>query len=55
VSTRPKKDAQITFRLPAADKRDLQEAADRRDRPHNWLAREIVLKWLTQERKRRQK
>lgn len=53
-STEPKNDAQITFRLPTADKKDLKEAAKDRKRPgHNWLARDIVLKWLAQERKRK--
>jgi len=49
----PKKDDQITFRIPNEDKRDLKDAARRRRRSgHNWLARDIVLKWLAQERKR---
>jgi predicted DNA-binding protein len=51
----PKNDDQITFRLPTAEKKDLKDAAERRHRTHNWLAREIVMKWLTQERKRRVK
>lgn len=55
VANRPKNDDQITFRIPAADKQDLKDAADKRHRAHNWLAREIVLKWLAKERKRRGK
>lgn len=50
--TRPKNDAQVTFRLPASDKRDLMAAAERRDRSHNWLVREIVLRWLRHQRRR---
>lgn len=50
---RPKLDDQITFRLHSADKRDLKTAAESMDRHHNWLARDIVLKWL--ERRRRRK
>jgi hypothetical protein len=52
---RPKNDDQITFRVPASDKRDLKIAAEHRDRTHNWLARDIVLKWLAKERKRRRR
>jgi len=52
----PKNDDQITFRIPSSDKRELKDAAKRRKRSgHNWLAREIVLRWLAQERKRRAK
>jgi len=48
-------DAQITFRLPKDKKLELIEAAKRRRGKHNWLARDIVLRWLDQDAKRRER
>lgn len=50
-----KKDTRITIRFTAAQAADLKAAAERRDRTVNWLSRQIVTTWLTQERKRRSK
>lgn len=49
---RPKLDDQITFRLSTADKQELLRQAEKLDRSHNWLARDIVIQWLNKRRRR---
>ncbi len=55
VVKQPKNDDQVSFRLPAAMKEELIDAAERRLRGYNWLARDILLKWLANERRRKKK
>lgn len=53
--SKPKLDDQITFRLTKPDKQELMRQAEKRERTHNWLARDIVVKWLEKRRRAKSK